>query len=340
MLDCVYREEADSDVLICYKFGKCKLSDGNADIPGCDKCTDRLKLDQSNFLSKWEDPLHIVDRRKAKTDGIRDHLAGNPAFLIGGGPSANDLPLEMLNERGIFSMAINNVAAHPRFIPQAFVCSDPPLKFSHSIWCDPKIMKIAPFPKLSGRRRASLRWKVNGEFKKLDKKTYQCPNVWGFKRYSHLYPDDRFFLSDGACWGNHRAGMKRTGEHKTVCTMLLGMRLMRYLGCSRLYLVGVDFYMQTGYGYSFNQARTQGACDSNNRQFTVVTEWCSRMQQAGVFERFGMPVFNCFQKSGLRAFPYVPFEEAVEDVRGLVEKGTIDTFDFYTKGQENKGDKK
>lgn len=335
MQDCVYREDSSSDVHICYKFGHCKLTGGDSNIPGCDECSQKLSLDDPKFIHKWEDPVHILDRWKIKTDSIRNLLAGTPAFLIGGGPSANKLPLEKLNERGIFSMAINNVAGHPRFIPQAFVCSDPPLKFSHSIWMDPRIMKFVPTPKLSGNR-ANLRRKIDGEFYKFDKRTYQCPNVWGFKRNSWMIPDDTFFLSDGVPWGNHKAGVQRTGEHKTVCTMLLGIRLMRYLGCSGLYLIGVDFHMDLGYGYSFNQARDQGACNNNNEQFHVVNEWCRRMQDAGVFEKFGMPVYNCFEESGLRAFPYVPFEEAIEDCRGVVEKGELDLVDYYTKGQEKK----
>lgn len=336
MSECVYLEDNGSNLTYkCYKYEKCVLEGTENNLPRCDSCSQKLKIEDLKFSDRWEDPLHVTDRNKIKTNGIRNLLAGTPAFLIGGGPSANDLSLELLNERGIFSMAINNVAGHPRFIPQAFVCSDPPLKFSHSIWLDPKIMKFTPFPKLSGGR-AQLRRKVNGKFEKYDKKTNECPNVWGFERQSWLTPDNSFFLSDGACWGNHKSGVERTGEDKTVCTMFLGMRLMKYLGCSKLYLVGVDFFMGDGYGYSFNQERDKGACQSNNTQFSIVNNWCQRMQDSGVFEKFGMPVFNCFEKSGLRAFPYVPFEEAIEDCRGDIEKGELDLEDFYTKGQENK----
>jgi hypothetical protein len=333
---CVYMEE-DTDKQNCFKYGNILTKDGDKIKHRCDTCSKRLLINDPKFTESWEDPLHITDRFKVKTDGIRNILAGHSAFLIGGGPSANNLPLEQLNERGIFSMGVNNVAGHPRFIPQAFVCSDPPLKFSHSIWLDPKIMKFIPFPKLRGGR-SKLRRKVDGKFIKFDKYTHQCPNVWGFKRQSWLKPDDSFFLTDGACWGNHKSGVARTGEPKTVNTMFLGLRLVAYLGCSRLFLVGVDFHMGDGYGYSFDQERDEGACQSNNSQFIIANQWLCKMQQAGVFERFGMSVYNCFERSGLRAFPYVPFEEALEDCRGLVERGELDLKDYYTKGQEDKSD--
>jgi len=245
-------------------------------------------------------------------------LAGGSAFLVGGGPSANDLPLELMSRRGVFSLAVNNAAGHPRIRPQAFVCSDPPKKFSHSIWFDPAIMKFVPTPKLNGRR-SRLRQKINGSFVDLKKGVADCPNVWAFQRYSWLRPNDEFFTADGACWGNHESGCKLTGEKKTVCTMLLGLRLLYYLGAQRIFLLGVDFKMAPGYGYSFEQERKADAVASNNAQFQIVGSWLSKMQNDGVFSRFGVEVYNCFQQSGLRAFPYVPFEDAIKDAQGICE---------------------
>lgn len=295
-----------------------------------DGCGDRLDPADPKFLSRWRDPLVVLDRRRQPaSDVLRGLLAGRSAFLMGGGPSANDLPLELLSRRGTWTMAVNNCAGHPRVRPQAFVCSDPPSKFSHSIWLDPAVMKFIPVPKLGGRR-ARLRQKVDGEFRPLDVNVSECPNVWAFQRYSWLSPDDRFFLEDGALWGNHQAGVERTGQPKTVCTMLLALRLLAFLGAKRIYLVGVDFRMAEGYGYSFGQSRDAGAVASNNAQFRVVNQWCCEMQARGVFERHGVQVFNCFEKSGLRAFPHYPFDLAVQEACGIVE-ATPDLARWYEK---------
>jgi hypothetical protein len=143
--------------------------------------------------------------------------------------------------------------------------------------------------------------------------------VWGFRRESSLSPSDSFFTCEGACWGNHQAGVEATGQPKTVCTMLLALRLLYYLGARRVFLIGVDFRMGDGYGYSFNQDRDTGACTSNNEQYKVVNRWLCEMQENGTFKRFGLEVYNCYRESGLRAFPHVPFEEAIIDVTNGVE---------------------
>ena len=48
--------------------------------------------------------------------------------------------------------------------------------------------------------------------------------------------------------------------------------------------------------------------------------WLCKLQKNGTFERFGIEFFNTFQRSGLRAFPYVPFDTALKDCYGIVEE--------------------
>lgn len=330
IVDCVYFEcVKESEIHTCLLLDRCKITGGGRRIPSCDKCKRKLSINDPDFLKKWEDPLLVITKDKNRAKSLRGLLAGTPAFLIGGGPSANDLPLEKLNQRGVWSMCINNMAGHSKFRPQAFVCSDPPSKFSYSVWKDPAIMKFIPTPKLTGGR-AKLRKKRDGKFLDAKEHTHDCPNVWGFQRDSWMFLDDSYFLSNGAKWGNLKVGVIKTGLKKTVNTMLLGIRIMRYLGCSGLFLIGIDFFMEKGYEYSFPQDKHEKACISNNNQFAVVNEWLCEMQKKGIFQRFGMPIFNCFEKSGLRAFPYVPFEKALECCIGEVEQEP-DLVDYYLK---------
>lgn len=251
------------------------------------------------------------------------------AFLVCGGPSINQLPLGYLNHRGVFSMAANNVAGHEGFKPSSFVCSDPPEKFHDGIWRDPTIMKFVPHPKLR-RGRSVLRKKTSDGFEKLQISAPNCPNVWGFERRAWMVPDSSFFEGEAA-WGNLQAGVDRTGEPKTVCTMLLGIRLLYELGCRCIYLLGVDFDMTPGSGYSFPQNRDEEAIRSNNSQFSVVNKWLCRMQKQDVFKNAGLEVFNCNPESMLKAFPFKPFALAARhclsefpdtpfDLRGWYEK--------------------
>lgn len=313
----------------CRRFGQCLTSGESTKYPVCSGCKEKLELGDKGFADKWIDCLRVVDRKKRETDALQGLLAGGSAFLVAGGPSADESKMEQLSHRGCWSLAVNNKAGHSRYRGQAFVCSDPPSKFSHSIWLDKAVMKFVPTVKMGGSR-ATLRKKIDGEFSKLDQRVTDCPNVWGFQRNSWFIPDDQFFLSDGACWGNHNDGVMRTGEPKTVCTMLIAIRLLRYLGARRIFLVGVDFYMTPDYGYSFNQERDQKACESNTSQFRVVNGWLCKMQESRVFARFGLEIYNTNQLSGLRAFPYVPFADAMLDSAGLVEE-IPDLADWYKK---------
>ena len=66
-----------------------------------------------------------------------------------------------------------------------------------------------------------------------------------------------------------------------------------------------------------------------------MNDWLCRMQENGVFEKFGMPIYNCFEKSGLRAFPYMPFEKALKQCYGIVEREQ-DLSGWYEKKDKDK----
>jgi len=331
-MKCVYQgDRLNGDRAACMIHGECSPGGTHRRLPRCNGCSSKLQAGDPEFGNKWLDPLVVLDRTKTVNHSLRNMLAGGPAFLVCGGPSTKNEPLERLNQRGCWSLGVNNAAAHPRFRSQAFVCSDPPMKFSHSLWLDPQVMKFVPIPKM-GRGRRCLRRKDGGVFSKLDKNVTDCPNLWGFQRNSWLTPDDDFFMSDGACWGNQDSGTERTGERKTVCTMLLGLRLLYYLGARTIFLVGVDFLMKPGAVYSFNQSKEDGGCESNNRQFAVTNDWLCRMEKGGVFERFNLEIYNTYERSGLRAFPFCSFTDAV-DYAGREVEQQPDLAGWYDKSE-------
>jgi hypothetical protein len=258
-------------------------------------------------------------------------LGGGAAFLVCGGPSLNDIPTDALAERGVFSLAINNAAAH---VPaSAFTCSDPPVKFHNGIFEDPKVMKFLPIPKLSHGRGQMRERDESGKLVASGRTTAMCPNVWGYERRSWLVPDSSWFTENSAAWGNHKEGVAKTGQPKTVCTMLLGLRILQYLGARKIFLLGVDFHMAPGRGeignYAFGEKKEAHACDSNNEQYAVVNRWLIELRP--VFERFGFQTFNCNPKSHLRAFDYVPFDKALQECRGRVPPLPWDLQGWYDK---------
>lgn len=304
----------------CQIYDLCITEGQSSDYPSCQHCKSKVQYDDKDFAEKFEDQLVITDRTRSKTSALRNLLSGRPSFLVCGGSSARQLDLSKIEQRGVWSLAVNNMAGH--FRPSSFICSDPPSKFHHGIWLDPTVMKFIPIPKFKGGR-ANLRRKLDdGTFETLEvdgKKitTREAPNTWGFERRSWLSLDESFFIEPSAAWGNHRSGVTRTGLNKTVNTTLLGLRLLYYLGSRRIYLVGVDFLMDPSAGltdnYAFGEDREAGAVRSNNNQFAIVNDWLCKLQGNGVFDKFGLEIYNCNSNSGLRAFPHVPFDDAVED---------------------------
>jgi hypothetical protein len=142
-------------------------------------------------------------------------------------------------------------------------------------------------------------------------------------------------MEPSAAWGNHNAGVERTGEPKTVCTLLLGLRLLYYLGARRIFLVGVDFFMDPKKdlldNYAFGEERDNNACRSNNAQYRIVNQWLCSMQENGIFDQFGLEIYNCCENSGLRAFPYVPFDVAVDNAREGIPEEPYNLKNWYKK---------
>ena len=320
---------------VCKLHEVCTLHRNNQGICACRGCPDRLRIDDPELPKKWKDPLRITDRYGHDTDVLRNFLQGGSAFLVAGGPSTNQLDFAQLRKRGIFSFGINNVAGH---VPvSAFTFSDPPQKFHWGIFCDPKIMSFCPTPKLS-MKRGKLRQKLSdGSFQWLpDMCPEKSPNTWGYERRSWLSCDHTWFTERSAAWGNQNAGIQRLGlseDQKCANTTFLGLRVLQYLGARRIYLLGVDFYMDPKKGlkenYAFEEDRDDNAIRSNNKHFRICNDWFAQLRP--VFEQFGFETYNCNQMSHLRAFDYVPFEEAVKDCQGLVPDEPFDLNGWYVK---------
>lgn len=331
ILPCMHlREEIGDNLYKCVVHGKCQLQQFQQGIADCLTCQSRVPLDadENVIREKWRDNLRITDSSREPTEALRNLLKGKPAFLVLGGPSAAQMPLERLTERGVWSLAVNNAAA--KFRVNAFVCSDPPSKFHDGVWKDPSVMKFVPTPKLKGHR-AKLRTKnKDGSFSTIAMRSSDAPNTWGFGRRSWLIPDYTWFLDDAAPWGNHQAGAQKTGQPKVVGTMLLGLRLLQYLGARKIFLVGCDFWMNPrGQRYSFAEDKNEGGVNGCNEAYKVLNMWLTKLRP--VFERFGFETYNCYRKSRLTAFDYVPFEYAIDICKEDFPEVPLDTHNWYLK---------
>jgi hypothetical protein len=266
------------------------------------------------------DPLNV--RRNDEPANIANLWAPNPAFLICGGPSINDFPTEKLRDRGVMSMAVNQVAA---WVPtRAWCFSDPQNKFHHALFLDPAIMTFSPNPKL----RHKIYIKTEEGFRRTEIRVRDCPNTFGFERQTCFVPRT-FYTDKWAHWGpgsgqpEEERGVKKQG---CLCTMMLGLRLLNYLGVKTIYLVGVDFVGRDGMCYGFPSQKKE-----RNKRYRW-EGWMLEQLKPEMAKR-GIEVFNCNPQSNCFLFPYRRWEDALEDCKGSVGEEPLDTVGWYSKSK-------
>lgn len=283
-------------------------------------------------LPKNEDPLLMYDRHKNPIGHVfRDMWAPCPGFLVCGGPSLKTIDLNLLKQRGVVSLGVNNVAGLAPVT--AFTFSDPPEKFHHGIFFDGRIKKFVPTTKLYKRVRAK---KPDGTFAFTSFNVSQCPEVYAYSRNATWEPE-RFLTSEHATWGNDKAGAEKTGKPKILFTFFLGLRLMHYFGCPRVYLLGADFAMDERHKYAFAQGRTTAAQNGNNNSYRIAAQMCKELRP--VLDRAGWHVYQTNPNSRLTAFDYVPFEVALRDCKQFVPDEPFSMDGWYDKPGEDEDDR-
>jgi len=288
-------------------------------------------------LPQNSDPLKITDSKGVDIGhAIRNLWAPNPAFLVGGGPSINEIDYMRLAERGVVSLGVNNIAAK---VPvRAWTWSDTPSKFHHGCMFDPAMLKFIPVPKLKKRVRAKI---SPNRFQHTAFRCSDCPSVFGYHRNTKFHPD-KFLTTEIAMWGQGKQGhieyekMNLKPRPQILFTFFLGIRLLHYLGIRRMYLLGVDFTMGPGkgQGYAFEQDRWAGAVSGNNKHYSLASSMLAELKPH--FEEAGLQIFNCNPTSHLEIFDHVPFEQAIKDAKGGVPEEPFDCRGWYERTVDGK----
>ncbi len=229
---------------------------------------------------------------------------GGHAFLIANGPSFGELDKTPLGSR--WTMTLNNGVKS--FRGNANCTVDDPSRFSMSMWLDPTIMKFAPmshFEKtLWDNRLVSIEEGQTQRWEESKVKVGECPNVVGYRRNEKFHAP-RWLTEETINWGNH----SRWGGGRSV--MLASLRILYLLGFRHVYLLGVDLEMSEAKRYHFDEGRTAHAIKGNTETYAKLQRWFAELQP--LFHRAGFRVWNCNPTSKLTAFPYMPYEEALEE---------------------------
>lgn len=270
-----------------------------------------------------QDPNLIVTR-EGKPAGLANVWLGEDLFIVLSGPSLKTLPLDKLHQRGVVTLAVNNAACVYR--PTFWTHVDPAEKFHEAIWHDPGIIKLVPQRRFS----QEIRVEKDGELAKTGKRVADCPSVFGFKHGATFDPLT-YLTSDFVCLGNNKKAHLKNGRPHNINVMFPLFRLAYYLGFRRVYLLGCDFKMpRHGPVYAFDEDKDAGARDSNNCTYLKLNQMLGEL--VGPLRAAGVAVYNCYRESGLRAFPYLSFDEAVEHATRNIPR-SIRTSGWYEKSK-------
>ena len=235
--------------------------------------------------------------RDRATLSIEGSYRGSSAFLICNGPSFAGLNHDLLRKPGVMTFGINN--GPKTFRPNFWTCVDDPVRFLKSIWLDPKIQKFVPFHHFEKNIFNNETWKMTNI------KVGDCPNVIGYNR-NEQFNAARFLKENTINWGNHRD----FGGSRSV--MLPAIRILHLLGFRKIYLLGCDMKMSEKYTYHFDEKREKGAVNCNNTTYNrLKDEYLKDLKP--FLEEDDTQIFNCYEDSELKVFPYVSFTDAIKE---------------------------
>jgi hypothetical protein len=265
------------------------------------------------------------------TVDLQDSFKNQTCFFIGGGPSLLDEDLSFLQQRGILSFAINNIAAGT-VKPTLWACSDNTAIFHANILLDPTIVKFIPLSLLNGI------FYIERNDKKIKKEINTTPNVYYYQKRS-TFNTKKFLSGVGVRYGCEKREKDDLGIRGGRSTMLAAFKIMYMLGITRVYLLGCDFNMQhddagdgKGLTYAFSQYKHNGGVNSNNKCYDILTKRFEALQP--IFLDNDFKVFNCTKNSKLEVFPSVSLFDAINYAqRNIISNPNTQG---YYGGKENK----
>lgn len=319
----------------CDRHGECSVmakgvrsADGKKLLKSCDRCEDfegnpgkpkpnkkpgkngSLKLIRKKKPNKKAKPtpkppeskhVFLRDGSGKSAMNLEDSRLGQSAFLLLGGPSLAQEPVDLLTESGATIAAVNSAAN--LCTPQLWFMVDPPkAEFPARHWKNPAVKKFT----LKSRKGDLVK---TAENKSAGIRAKQCPQAF-FIDYSCGFTAESFLTKPKPAWLAKWQDGRKNHEKKSV--MLIAIRMLYWLGFRRVYLLGADFHYRPKRTYAFEGIdKKAGACGTNNTTMGVLRNWFEVLRPE--FERRGFHVYNCTTGSRLTAFDFVDLETAVSD---------------------------
>jgi len=247
----------------------------------------------------------ILFNYKSQAVKLENIYNGACCFLVGAGPSLNQLDLSKLNQRGILVASMNNVGA-VKVRPNLWFSVDDPVSFCENIWNDPFIWKFIPEENVS---KPFLVRDTNGKFQASKKRVHECPCVLMYRRNKDFHAET-FLIEPTVNWGVHSDNFDSYGGKGGRSVLFPALRILFYLGIRKVFLLGVDFNMQESQPYSFPQVKHAKGCKSNNDAYRIFAERLAALRP--LFEKENYKIYNCNPESKLIAFDFRTYDEVIE----------------------------
>lgn len=248
--------------------------------------------------------LHRPDGRPAPLDGL---YRGQHLFLILSGPSLKQIDLSRLG-RGTVTLGVNNSWLVHR--PTFWTAVDPPESFSDLGWKDPGITKFVPWSARDRRLRFSH---PDGTIHSSLFMAREMPSTYFFTRNCGFDPAT-FFTEDHISWGTTKNFPDALGFTGARSVMLAALRIAHYLGFHDVYLLGCDFHMPidtAAPAYAWNEGKAPSGRAGNNGSYRILTSRFKALQSHILANNIPFRIWNCNESSGLRVFPFMPFDRAI-----------------------------
>ena len=231
---------------------------------------------------------------KRQTVPLQGIYEGQTLFIICGSPTIQNENLELLKQRGILILGINNSAEI--FKPNFWVGGDRPECYSERVVLDPSILKFANY----GKRDFKLKEKF---WKFYPATLFYTTAEKIFTTRNFLDRDYRF------CWWKN--------------TFFIGLQLAYRLGFNKVFLIGAEFKISKEKQYAWETNLAENEVNANQRLYNSSVDLMRELKP--LFESKNFNVSNCCRTSRLKDdFGFISLENAVNEAIKEIPK-KVDT---------------
>jgi hypothetical protein len=225
--------------------------------------------------------IHYTRKGAKRIVDMQDTYTGRTAMLVGGAPSLKEQPVELLSQRGVLSLAMNNAGLH--FRPVLWASGDHPACYEPRLLLDPTITKFAPIS--------------YAETEVLGRKYREMPNMYFYIPEANVPWDEYLSSRRGVPWYNN--------------TLFVSIHVLYMLGVRRIILAGSDFgFSKDGNMYAHSTQLGDLERKWNMDLYNGLVREIRMLKP--MFDRAGLTLMDSSKNSRLsQTYKHITLEEAV-----------------------------